>query len=139
MLREVRLREICHARTGDKSDTVTLSVIPYDPAHYAFLCEVLTADRVRKHFGQVIEGQVHRYEVPNIAALNFILERALDGGVARSLRPDPQGKVLSGPFLDMMISIPPEFVLPSRGPFGYEAASSPDTRTEISVQSQPGV
>jgi hypothetical protein len=97
----MKLRELAHARTGDKGDTSQISVIAYDPGDYAFLCAHVTAERVRGHFAGIARGEVVRYELPGVAALNFVLSSALAGGVTRSLWLDPHGKCLSSVLLDL--------------------------------------
>jgi hypothetical protein len=99
----VRLREIAHSRTGDKGNTSNISVIAYDARHYPLLLEQVTADRVKAHFAGVVEGDVVRYELPNLAALNFVMSNALGGGVTRSLALDAHGKSLSSALLDLEI------------------------------------
>jgi hypothetical protein len=86
------LREIAAAKAGDKGNTSNVSVIPYDESDYEFLCEVLTVERVREHFGDLVKGSIRRYEMPGIRALNFVMEEALSGGITRSLCIDPHGK-----------------------------------------------
>ena len=76
-----KLREIAHSRTGDKGNTSNISVIAYDAKHYPLLLAQVTSERVRAHFAGVVEGEVVRYELPNIAALNFVMQQALGGGV----------------------------------------------------------
>jgi hypothetical protein len=97
------LREIAHSRSGDKGDVANISVIAFDAGDYAFLCAEVTAERVAEHFGQLVHGNVTRYELPRIAALNFVLTRALGGGVLRSLALDTHGKALSSALLSMEI------------------------------------
>lgn len=97
------LREIAHSRTGDKGDTSNISVIAYDVADYPLLARHLTAERVRAHFAGVVRGEVTRYELPRLGALNFVLEGALGGGVTRSLALDAHGKGLSSALLTMEI------------------------------------
>jgi hypothetical protein len=97
------LREIAHSRTGDKGDTSNISVIAYDAADYPLLVRHVTAERVRAHFAGVVRGQVTRYELPRLCALNFVLEGALGGGVTRSLALDAHGKGLSSALLAMEI------------------------------------
>lgn len=97
----MQLRELAHARTGDKGDTSQISVIAYDPGDYAFLVEHVTAERVRAHFAAIVQGAVTRYELPGLGALNFVLERALSGGVTRSLSLDAHGKCLSSVLLEL--------------------------------------
>jgi hypothetical protein len=99
----MKLREIAHSRTGDKGDTSNISVIAYDPRHYPLLLRHVTAARVKAHFAGIVAGEVVRYELPNIAALNFVMDRALGGGVTRSLALDAHGKSLSSALLDLDI------------------------------------
>src|SRR5262249_18572044 len=116
----IELREFCHSRSGDKSDALTLSLIPYDPRHYDLIREQVTSARVKQYFGSMCRGDVERYELANIAALNFVLNKALGGGCNRTLRFDLHGKALSGPFLDMLVDVPDDFELPENGRFGLE-------------------
>jgi hypothetical protein len=97
----MQLRELAHARTGDKGNTSNISVIAYDPGDFAFLCEHVTADRVKAHFADVVHGCVERYELPGLGALNFVLHDTLGGGVTRSLALDAHGKSLSSCLLEM--------------------------------------
>ncbi len=97
----MRLREIAHARAGDKGDTSNISVIAYHAADYARLERVLTAERVAGHFAGIARGGVRRYALPGIGALNFVLERALGGGVTRSLALDAHGKCLASLMLEI--------------------------------------
>lgn len=99
----MKLRSIAHARTGDKGDTSSISVIAYDPADYARLVAEVTAERVKTHFGALVAGEVVRYEIATLGALNFVLRQALGGGVTRSLALDTHGKSLSSTLLDIEI------------------------------------
>ena len=99
----MKLREIAHSRTGDKGDTSVISLIAFDTADYALLRKTATVERVRAHFAGIVQGDVTRYEIPSIAALNFVLRRALAGGVTRSLALDAHGKSLSSLLLDMRL------------------------------------
>ncbi len=99
----MRLRELAHARTGDKGDVSNISVIAYDPADYPRLAAQVTAARVRDHFAAFVRGEVTRYELPGLGALNFVLRGALGGGVTRSLALDPHGKSLAASLLEMEI------------------------------------
>jgi hypothetical protein len=99
----MKLRDIAHSRTGDKGNISNISVIAYDEKHYPLLLEQVTSERVRAHFAGVVEGEVTRYELPNISALNFVMDRALGGGVTRSLALDAHGKSLSSALLDLDI------------------------------------
>ncbi len=102
----MKLRTLAHARTGDKGNKSNVSVIPFDPAHYAHLCSVLTAERVKQHFAGIVNGEVIRYEMPEIAALNFVMDEALGGGVTRSLALDAHGKSLSSAMLEIELPAP---------------------------------
>jgi len=103
----MKLREIAHSRTGDKGNTSNVSVIAYDHRHYPVLCRQVTADRVKALFSGVVHGSVVRYELPNIGALNFVMQQALGGGVTRSLALDAHGKSLSSALLDLEIDDEP--------------------------------
>jgi hypothetical protein len=102
----MKLRAIAHSRTGDKGNTSTISVIAYDERDFPLLARLVTAERVRDRLAEIVKGEVVRYELPNIGALNFVLRGALGGGVTRSLALDPHGKSLSSALLD--IDIPDE-------------------------------
>ena len=98
-----KLRDIAHSRTGDKGNTSVVSLIAFDESDYELLREKITADRVRAHFAGIVHGEVTRYEIPSIGALNVVLQNALGGGVTRSLALDAHGKSLSSRLLDMEI------------------------------------
>lgn len=104
------LRELAHARTGDKGDISCISVIAYDMADYPRLARVVTAERVAAHFAGIAKGPVRRHELPGIGALNFVLEGALGGGVTRSLALDAHGKCLASLMLEL--DIPADASLP---------------------------
>ena len=103
---KVRLLDIAHARSGDKGDTANVGVIALEPRWYEVLNEFVTRNRVADHFRGMIEGDVERYELPNLNALNFLLHGALDGGGTLSLKTDAQGKVFSTALLRMVIEVP---------------------------------
>src|SRR4051812_20145325 len=103
---KVRLLDLAHARSGDKGDTANVGVIALRPEWYPLIAEQLTLDRVREHFHGVITGDVERYELPNLKALNFLLHGALDGGGTLSLKTDAQGKVYSTALLRMVLDVP---------------------------------
>ena len=102
----MKLRELAHSRTGDKGNTLNVSVICYDARHYDHLREQLTPERVKAHLSDVVHGDVVRYELPNLAAFNFVLGKALGGGVTRSLALDAHGKSLSSALMDLDILDP---------------------------------
>jgi hypothetical protein len=97
----MKLRQIAHSRTGDKGDTSSISVIAYDERDYPLLFENVTPERVKAHFGDLVAGDVTRYQIPSLGALNFVLRQALGGGVTRSLILDTHGKSLSSALLDL--------------------------------------
>ena len=103
---KVRLRDIAHARSGDKGDTANVGVIAMRPEWYPLLERELTRDRVAQHFAGSITGGVERFELPNLSALNFLLHGALGGGGTLSLKTDAQGKVYSTALLRMVLDVP---------------------------------
>jgi hypothetical protein len=104
---KVLLRDLAHARSGDKGDTANVGLIALKPEYYPHLVDQVTAARVARHFRGLITGKVERYELPNLHALNFLLHGALDGGGTVSLKTDAQGKVFSTALLRMEIAAPP--------------------------------
>jgi hypothetical protein len=102
----VRLLDIAHTRSGDKGDTANVGVIALKPEWYAILDRYVTRDAVARHFAGQITGDVVRFELPNLKALNFLLHGALDGGGTLSLKTDAQGKVYSTALLRMVIDVP---------------------------------
>ena len=88
------LHELAHARTGDKGNIVTISLIAYRNEDFRLLEGRITADRVAKHFESLIDGPVQRYSLPQLCALNFVLHRPLSSSVTRSLALDAHGKCL---------------------------------------------
>ena len=102
---KIPLSRIAHGRSGDKGDTANIGVIAYDERHYPVLVREVTIDRVKAHFGDYVKGDVERYELPNLGALNFLLYGALGGGGTLSLRTDAQGKTYSAALLRMEIDI----------------------------------
>jgi len=102
----MKLRAIAHSRTGDKGNTSNISVIAYRDEDYPLLVEHVTAERVKAHFAGSVYGEVIRYELPRIGALNFVLRKALGGGVTRSLALDAHGKSLSSALLDLELPDP---------------------------------
>ena len=103
---KVRLLELAHARSGDKGDTVNIGIIAREERYYPLLVSEVTAERVKAHFGEMVKGEVERYELPNLGALNFLLHEALGGGGTVSLRIDAQGKTFSAALLRMEIDVP---------------------------------
>ncbi len=100
---KVRLSQIAHTRSGDKGDTCNIGVIALDERNYSVLVREVTAERVKRHFGDLVQGEVERFELPNLGALNFLLHGALGGGGTVSLRTDAQGKTFGAALLSMEI------------------------------------
>jgi len=105
MSKRFYLREIAHARAGDKGDTSNIGVIAYEPRYYPLILEQVTPDRVRAHFKGLVQGDIKRYELPKQHAVNLVLERALGGGVTRSLSLDPHGKSYSALILTLAVTV----------------------------------
>lgn len=102
---QVRLLLLAHARSGDKGDTANIGLIARRPQYYPILVEQVTAARVKEFFRGICLGQVERFELPNLGALNFLLHESLDGGGTLSLKTDAQGKTYSSALLRMEIEV----------------------------------
>ena len=100
---KIPLSRLAHARSGDKGDTANIGLIAFEPKHYPVLVREVTAERVKQHFGELCRGEVERFELPNLGALNFLLHRSLGGGGTVSLRLDAQGKTYGAALLRMEI------------------------------------
>ena len=103
---EVPLAKIAHGRSGDKGNDSNIGIIARSPELYPVLREELTAENVRKYFDYLMDGEVERYDLPGIHALNFVLRDSLGGGGMNSLRNDPQGKAYAQILLDMPVRVP---------------------------------
>lgn len=106
----VKLLKIAHGRSGDKGNGSNVGIIARHPDIYPFLEENLTAERVKEHMKNVCKGSVDRYEMPNIGALNFMLNESLGGGGTVSLKLDAQGKTHASQVLRMDIDVPEELL-----------------------------
>jgi len=106
----VKLHAVAHGRTGDKGNRVNISLIPYDEAVWPHLLEQVTAERVKAHFAHKGAGTVTRYELPNLPAMNFVIDDVLQGGVNNALNLDAHGKSLAFHLLDMPVTVPRESV-----------------------------
>lgn len=100
------LREIAHSRAGDKGNISNISVIAYDLKDYPLLEKYVTAECVKEHFSEIVQGKVERFALPALGALNFVMHNALAGGVTRSLALDAHGKTLSFAILSLEIPEP---------------------------------
>jgi hypothetical protein len=110
----VLLRDIAHTRSGDKGDLATLSVIAYDIRDFPAIERAVTVDAVREYYSGIATGEVERYTLPHLGALNFVLHNALAGGVTRSLALDAHGKCLCSAILGLPIDIPTGFSMASK-------------------------
>lgn len=116
---KVSLLQLAHARSGDKGDTANVGLIALKDEYYPLLVREVTAAKVKEHFGPMVRGDVERFELPNLGALNFLLHESLGGGGTLSLMTDAQGKTFSTALLRMNIEVPDseaaEFSLTSAG------------------------
>ena len=99
----MKLYEIAHSRTGDKGNISNISLIAYDMKDFPLLRDKVTVDKVKQWFGDMVKGEVVRYELPQLGAMNFVMYEALGGGVTRTLSLDMHGKGFSSYLLDMDI------------------------------------
>jgi hypothetical protein len=102
---KVELTKLAHARSGDKGDTANVGLIAFNEDIYPILVREVTAEKVKKHFGEIVKGEVERFELPNLGALNFLLHESLGGGGTLSLMTDAQGKTFSTALLRMNVEI----------------------------------
>ncbi len=105
---KVELLKLAHARSGDKGDTANVGVIALKDEFYPLLVREVTKEKVKTHFGEMVKGDVERFELPNLGALNFLLHESLGGGGTLSLMTDAQGKTFSTALLRMKIEIADE-------------------------------
>src|ERR687897_3299706 len=101
----IQLVKLAHARSGDKGDTANVGLIALREEFYPLLVREVTAQRVKRHFEGICKGEVERFELPNLGALNFLLHESLGGGGTLSLMTDAQGKTFSTALLRMEIEI----------------------------------
>ena len=104
----IQLTKLAHSRSGDKGDTANIGLIALDERIYPILVREVTAERVKEHFTGICKGDVERFELPNLGALNFLLHQSLGGGGTLSLMTDAQGKTFSTALLRMEIEISDE-------------------------------
>lgn len=102
---KIQLVKLAHARSGDKGDTANVGLIALTDGIYPILVREVTAEAVKKHFGAMVKGDVERFELPNLGALNFLLHESLGGGGTLSLMTDAQGKTFSTALLRMFIDL----------------------------------
>jgi hypothetical protein len=104
-MKEFLLKDLAHARSGDKGDVSNICVFARDPRHYPALKKALTPEKVKQHFGPMVTGPVERYAVDSLQGLNFVLHGALDGGATQSLRLDTLGKCMASALLRLKITL----------------------------------
>jgi hypothetical protein len=102
---KIQLVKLAHARSGDKGDTANVGLIALRDEIYPILVREVTAKRVKQHFHGICKGEVERFELPNLGALNFLLHESLGGGGTLSLMTDAQGKTFSTALLRMEIEL----------------------------------
>jgi hypothetical protein len=102
---KIKLYDIAHSRAGDKGNTLTLSLIPYKLEDYSLLRAQVTPEAIKQHMKDIVAGEIIRYELPNLPALQFVCQKALMGGVTTSLTMDTHGKSLSYALLEMQIEV----------------------------------
>ncbi len=105
---KIELLKLAHARSGDKGDTANVGVIALKDEFYPLLVREVTAEKVKRHFGEMVKGEVECFELPNLKALNFLLHESLGGGGTLSLMTDAQGKTFSTALLRMKIDVSDE-------------------------------
>ncbi len=121
---KVQLREVAFARSGDKGDTANVGLIAMTDSVYPILVKEVTADRVKEHFRGVCRGEVERFELPNLGALNFLLHESLGGGGTVSLMLDAQGKTFSTAMLRLEVEVPDQVLEEARAARAIDGRSA---------------
>ena len=103
---KIYLNQIAHGRSGDKGDTSNVCVFAKDPKDYELIKQQVTVEKVKEYFGDMVKGEVTRYEVPSLHGFNFVMKHALGGGATHYLRLDSLGKSMGSAFLRMKIDYP---------------------------------
>ena len=114
-MKTLTLREVAHARSGEKGNDSNVSVIAYRLEDYEVLLKQVTVEAVKALYGPITRGAITRYEVPRIGALNFVLRDVLEGGRSRTLAFDESGKALSSLILNMPVEVPDDYCPRSQG------------------------
>ena len=120
-MKKLPLYAMAHARSGDKGDGSNVGVLAYDDAGYAILREWLSPERVKAHFAGIVRGDVERFEMPNLRALNFLLHDSLGGSGSASLKTDAQGKTHAMALLRIEVDVPDDYQPPDVGSEGAMA------------------
>lgn len=109
----IQLRYVAQARSGDKGNTINIALFAPNAAIYGVLMREVTAERVKKHFAGLVDGEVTRYLLPNLQAMNFVCKEALGGGGSASMRMDNLGKCYASNLMRLEIEIEDEVISPS--------------------------
>jgi hypothetical protein len=104
-MREMYLKDIAHGRSGDKGDTSNICLFARELKYYDVIREQVTAEKVKAYFGDIVKGEIVRYEVPSLCGFNFVMKHALGGGATLSLRLDSLGKSMGSAFMRMKVQI----------------------------------
>ena len=104
-MKEVYLKDIAHGRSGDKGDTSNICVFAREPKYYETIAREVTAERVKEYFGDMVKGEIVRFDVPSLNGFNFVMKHALGGGATHSLRLDSLGKSMGSAFMRMKIEV----------------------------------
>lgn len=104
-MKQVYLNQIAHARSGDKGDTSNVCVFARKPEYYEIIARQVTPEKVKAHFGDMVKGDVTRYDVKTLDGFNFVMKHALGGGATHSLRLDSLGKSMGSAFLRMKVDL----------------------------------
>jgi len=102
---ECNLKEIAHGRSGDKGDTINICIFAREPKYYDVIKQQVTVEQVRDFFGDMVRGEIIRYDVPSLNGFNFVMKQALGGGATHSLRLDTLGKSFGSAIMRMKINI----------------------------------
>lgn len=117
-MKRIPLYRMAHGRSGDKGDGSNVGILAYDDRGYEIIRKALTVERVKEHFGSIVQGDVVRYELPNLRGLNFLLADSLGGGGSGSIKNDAQGKTHAMGLLRMMIEVPDDYEPTAPAPTG---------------------
>lgn len=102
---EVYLKDIAHGRSGDKGNRSNICIFAREPKYYEVIKQQVTVEKVREHFGDMVKGEIVRYDVPSLNGFNFVLDEALGGGATNSLRFDNIGKTMASGLMKMKINV----------------------------------
>jgi hypothetical protein len=108
-MKKLPLYAMAHARSGDKGDGSNVGVLAYDARGFEILLEQLTPERVKSHFGEIVRGEVERFELPNLLGLNFLLHDSLGGSGSGSIKNDAQGKTHGMALLRIEVEVPDDY------------------------------